>query len=119
MEKHIYKYDPYSIRGSEEFLADGFMGKILKADLSAGTLKVEPTNEDIAKKYLGGKGYSVYLLYQYLKEYEAKGLSPSDINPLGPENVLIFSTGPGTGVAGFPSSGRHHVMALRSPLTGS
>jgi len=32
---------------------------------------------------------------------------------------LIFATGPGTGVAGFPCSGRYHVMALRSPLTGS
>ncbi|MCS7115496.1 MAG: aldehyde ferredoxin oxidoreductase family protein [Nitrososphaerota archaeon] len=95
------------------------MGKILKADLSSGTLTVEPANEDVAKKYLGGKGYSVHLLYQYLKGYESEGLSPADIDPLGPENVLIFSTGPGTGIAGFPSSGRHHVMALKSPLTGS
>ena len=46
-------------------------------------------------------------------------MSPADIDPLGPENVLIFATGPGTGVPGFPSSGRYHVMALKSPLTGS
>jgi hypothetical protein len=45
-------------------LKNGYMGKILKADLSTWTLKVEPTSEDIAKKYLGGKGYAVYLLYQ-------------------------------------------------------
>jgi len=95
------------------------MGKILRADLSAGTLKVERTSEDVAKKYLGGKGYAVYLLYQYLKEYESKGIPPAEIDPLGLENVLIFATGPGTGVPGFPASGRYHVMALRSPLTGS
>jgi len=100
-------------------LKNGYMGKILRADLSTGTLKVEPTSEDVAKKYLGGKGYAVYLLYQYLKEYESKGVPPAEIDPLGPENMLIFATGPGTGVPGFPSSGRYHVMALRSPLTGS
>lgn len=95
------------------------MGKILRVDLTAGALKVEPTSMEIARKYIGGKGYSTYLLYQYLKEYESKGVPPADIDPLGPENVMIFSTGPGTGVPGFPSSGRYHVMALRSPLTGS
>ncbi|HEC95393.1 MAG TPA: aldehyde ferredoxin oxidoreductase, partial [Euryarchaeota archaeon] len=42
-----------------------------------------------------------------------------DIDAFGEENVLIFATGPGTGVVGFPSPGRYHVMALKSPLTGS
>ena len=95
------------------------MNKILKVDLTAKTLKIEPISEEIARKYLGGKGYAVFLLYKYLKEYEAEGISPKDINPLGPENVLIFATGPGTGIPGFPSSGRYHVMALKAPLTGS
>ena len=95
------------------------MGKVLRVDLTAKTLKEESIPEGVARKYLGGKGYAVYMLYQYLKEYEAEGVSPADIDPLGPENVLIFATGPGTGVAGFPSSGRYHVMALKSPLTGS
>ena len=95
------------------------MGKVLRVDLTAKTLKDESIPESVARKYLGGKGYAVYMLYQYLKEYEAEGVSPADIDPLGPENVLIFATGPGTGVAGFPSSGRYHVMALKSPLTGS
>ncbi|MEM2960109.1 MAG: aldehyde ferredoxin oxidoreductase family protein [Candidatus Bathyarchaeia archaeon] len=97
----------------------GYMGKILKVDLTAGTLRTESVSEDVARKYLGGKGYAVYILYHYLKEYESKGISPSDVNPLGPENILIFATGPGTGVPGFPCSGRYHVMSLRSPLTGS
>ncbi|MEM0314093.1 MAG: aldehyde ferredoxin oxidoreductase N-terminal domain-containing protein [Candidatus Bathyarchaeia archaeon] len=95
------------------------MGKILKVDMSTGTLRRENLSEDVARRYLGGKGYATHLLYQYLKEYESKGLAPSEIDPLGPENVLIFATGPGTGVPGFPASGRYHVMALRSPLTGS
>jgi aldehyde:ferredoxin oxidoreductase len=97
----------------------GYMGKILRVNLTTKSLKVEPTSEEVARKYLGGKGYAVYLLYKYLKEYEKAGISPKDIDALGPENVLIFATGPGTGVPGFPSSGRYHVMALKSPLTGS
>ncbi len=97
----------------------GYMGKILHVDLSSGTITEEPLDMEIARKYLGGKGYAVYLLYKYLKEYESEGISPKDIDPLGPENVVIFATGPGTGIPGFPSPGRYHVMALRSPLTGS
>ncbi|RLG97895.1 aldehyde ferredoxin oxidoreductase, partial [Candidatus Bathyarchaeota archaeon] len=100
-------------------MTGGFMGRILKVDLTAKTIKSEPVDEEVAKKYLGGKGYATYLLYRYLKEYKRKGISPADIDPLGPENVLIFATGPGTGIPGFPSSGRYHVMALKSPLTGS
>jgi aldehyde:ferredoxin oxidoreductase len=89
------------------------MGKILNVDLNKGSINVESTDEKIAKKYIGGKGYALYLLYQMLKEKKGS------IDALGEENVLIFATGPGTGVAGFPASGRYHVMALKSPLTGS
>ncbi|MEZ0346596.1 MAG: aldehyde ferredoxin oxidoreductase family protein [Infirmifilum sp.] len=98
----------------------GYMGKILFVNLTDKTIRTEPIDPQVAEKYIGGKGYALYLLYyRYMKEYMAKGISPKDINALGPENVLIFGTGPITGVAGVPSPGRHHVMALRSPLTGS
>ncbi len=98
-------------------MENGFMGKILKVDLSAGTLDVLKLDENVARNYLGGKGYATYLLYQYLTRYEKEGMNPKDIDPLGDENVLIFATGPATGVTGFPESGRYHVIALRSPLT--
>ncbi len=97
----------------------GYMGRILKVNLSDGTIKVEKTDMEIAKKYIGGKGYAVRILYDYLQSYKKEGIAPRDINPLGEENVLIFATGPATGIVGFPESGRYHVMALRSPLTGS
>ncbi|MBO8179956.1 MAG: aldehyde ferredoxin oxidoreductase family protein [Archaeoglobus sp.] len=99
-------------------MAGGYMGKILKVNLSDGSIKELPIDEEIAKKYIGGKGYAVRILYDYLTEYEKLGIAPTDIDPLGEENVLIFATGPATGVAGFPEPGRYHVMTLRSPLTG-
>ncbi|MEM4156563.1 MAG: aldehyde ferredoxin oxidoreductase N-terminal domain-containing protein, partial [Archaeoglobaceae archaeon] len=97
----------------------GYMGKILKVNLSENSVKETKTDMEIAKKYLGGKGYALRLLYDYLMEYEKLGTSARDIDAFGEENVLIFATGPATGVVGFPESGRYHVMALRSPLTGS
>ena len=97
----------------------GYMGKILKVNLSDGTIKTEKIDMEIARKYLGGKGYAVRLLYDYLQRYKKEGIAPKDIDPFGEENVLIFATGPATGIVGFPESGRYHVMALRSPLTGS
>ncbi len=98
-------------------MGNGYMGKILKVNLSDETIKSISTDMEIARKYLGGKGYAVRVLYDYLKSYEKQGIAPTDINPFGEENVLIFATGPATGVSGFPASGRYHVMALRSPLT--
>lgn len=100
-------------------MAGGYIGRILKVDLTTKSIGSEPIDEKIARDYLGGKGYALYLLHQHIKEYGLKGISSKDIDPLGPENVLIFATGPGTGVPRFPSPGRHHVMALKAPLTGS
>ena len=100
-------------------MVGGYVGKILKVDLSTKKVSTEPIDEEVARKYIGGKGYAVYLLYQYLKEYEGQGISVKDIDPLGPRNVLVFATGPGTGVPRFPSPSRYHVMTLKAPLTGS
>ncbi|MEM2489176.1 MAG: aldehyde ferredoxin oxidoreductase family protein [Thermoplasmata archaeon] len=97
----------------------GYVGNIGVINLTRKKVKIEKINEKIARKYLGGKGYALALLYEYVKKYESKRKPLKDLDPLGPDNVLIFATGPGTGISGFPSPGRYHVMALRSPLTGS
>ncbi len=97
----------------------GYMGKILRVNLSDMTVKVEKTDMEVAKKFLGGKGYALWLIYEYLKRYEREGINAKDIDPFGEENVIIFATGPATGVSGFPCSGRYHVMAIKSPLTNS
>jgi aldehyde:ferredoxin oxidoreductase len=97
----------------------GYVGKIGVIDLTDGTVRIEETCETLGRKYLGGKGYALALLYEYAKSLEAKGKALRDLDPLGPDNAIVFATGPATGVPGFPSPGRYHVMALRSPLTGS
>ena len=82
-------------------------GQILDIDLTTETWKFSEYPKDPARKYLGGRGFNVHVLYDQL---------PVNIDPLGPENLLIFSCGLLTGTAA-PSAARLHINAL-SPLTG-
>jgi aldehyde:ferredoxin oxidoreductase len=83
------------------------LGLILDINLTSGTWKLSKYPQDLARKYLGGRGFNMYVLYDQL---------PVDADPLGPENLLILSCGLLTGTAA-PSSARLHINAL-SPLTG-
>ncbi|HUW65822.1 MAG TPA: aldehyde ferredoxin oxidoreductase family protein [Spirochaetia bacterium] len=85
----------------------GFYGKILRVDLEGQTFREEPVKPGILEKYLGGKGLGSYLV---LTE-----IAPG-VDPLGPENKLIFTLGPATDTPVFGSS-RYGVYA-KSPLTG-
>ncbi len=85
----------------------GYTGQILRVNLSQGTTSVDTLDELFCRKYLGGAGFVSYFLLKELQQ---------GIDPLGPENKLIFALGPVTGVP-LPGSGRHCVGA-KSPLTG-
>jgi len=87
---------------------DGYAGKLLNIDLSDGSGKEFLVPEEIVQKYLGGNGIGVWLLY--------RGLEPQ-VDPLGPHNVLIFMTGPLTGI-GLPAV-NHLAVCTKSPLTGT
>ncbi|MEM2735752.1 MAG: aldehyde ferredoxin oxidoreductase N-terminal domain-containing protein, partial [Candidatus Bathyarchaeia archaeon] len=84
------------------------MGRILRVDLSSGSIEVEELDWEIAAKYVGGRGYAAKLLYDGL---------PKGVDPLSPENILVFATGPVTGLPA-PTSGRFSISA-KSPLTGT
>ena len=85
----------------------GYNGHILRVNLSQGTTSAEAIDELFCRKYLGGAGFVSYFLLKELRQR---------IDPLGPENKLIFAPGPVTGMP-IPGSGRHCVGA-KSPLTG-
>ena len=84
---------------------NGWVGNILKIDLSTGHIKTEPT-ESYVDDYLGGRGLGVRLIYDHY--------TPGT-DALDPKNPLIFNTGPLTGTA-LPGSGRVDVTAL-SPMS--
>lgn len=89
-------------------MANGYTGKILRVDLSSGRMGTEEFPEGFYRQYFGGEGFVAYFL---LKEL------PRGVEPLGPENKLIFAAGPLTGVP-VGGCGRHSVGA-KSPLTGA
>jgi aldehyde:ferredoxin oxidoreductase len=82
-------------------------GKLLRVNLSKEDIEIENINSNIMRNYLGAKGLAVYYLFKELK----KG-----IDPLEPENKLVFMTGSLTGTRA-PSTCRF-VVATKSPLTG-
>ena len=85
----------------------GYMGKILRVNLTNGKITEEFPDEKTLKMFLGGAGLATKYLFDEVKP---------GIDPLGPENKLIFMTGPLTGTPS-PSTGRYSVVA-KSPLTG-
>ncbi len=83
-------------------------GKILRVNLTAGTVKSEPLNMDWAQAYLGSRGLgSKYLV----EEVDAK------VDPLSPDNKIIWATGPLTGT--MASTGGRYTVITKSPLTGA
>ena len=85
----------------------GYWRKILHINLSDGRVWVQTPDEDLYRKYIGGSGIGARFLYD---------LTDGNTDPLGPDNPLIFMTGPFAGTP-VPTSGRHQVIA-KSPLTG-
>ena len=85
----------------------GYQGKIFTINLNSRTITEEFFHEEILKEYLGGSGLAAKILYDR---------TDAATDPLGPENPLIYMTGPFVGTP-VPFSGRHHITA-KSPLTG-
>jgi aldehyde:ferredoxin oxidoreductase len=87
---------------------NGWNGKILEIDLTAQTFRSYPLDMEMAHQFIGGRGLGARLLWD---------LVGPDVDPLSPENVLIFSNGPLTGT-GYQTSNRFSVTT-KSPLTGT
>jgi aldehyde:ferredoxin oxidoreductase len=88
-------------------MMENLLGDILHVDLSDGQVWRAPYTLDLARKYIGARGYSARLVWDMV----APG-----IDALGPQNVLIFGVGPLTGT-GVPCSGRTSVTC-KGPATG-
>ncbi|HBY56397.1 MAG TPA: aldehyde ferredoxin oxidoreductase [Candidatus Atribacteria bacterium] len=86
----------------------GFFGRYLDINLNDEVVRDFKIPYDWYNKYLGGRGIGLRILLQELKGNE---------NPLSPENIIVFATGPLQG-AGLAGTGRHAVIT-KSPKTGS
>jgi aldehyde:ferredoxin oxidoreductase len=88
----------------------GYWGKLLRVDLTNQTYQAEDISEDLFRKYIGGAAFGAKIL---LEE------TPAKVDPLSPENKLIFAVGPLQGV-NFPGNGKWSVISWirQEPVTG-
>ncbi|MGE5485525.1 MAG: aldehyde ferredoxin oxidoreductase family protein [Ignavibacteriales bacterium] len=89
-------------------MANGYWGRVLRVDLSAGKTWVETVGEDVWKAFVGGAGYAAKVI---LEEATA------DTDPLGPDNPLVFALG--AYQAGACPGNAKWTVAAKSPLTGT
>lgn len=82
--------------------------KILRIDLTNGTVKTEPLNMDWANEYLGQRGLATKYL---VEETDPK------VDPLSPDNKMIFATGPLTGTCA--STGGRYSVITKGALTNA
>src|SRR3989304_4548007 len=85
----------------------GYNGKVLRVNLSDNSVTSEQLDAKFCRKYLGGAGFITYYLWKELA---------AGVDPLGPDNKLIFAVGPLTGTT-LPGGGGH-CIGPKSPLTG-
>ena len=85
----------------------GYWGRILSIDLSESAITAITPDERLYRDYLGGSGIGARLLFD---------MTGPETDPLGPDNPIIWMTGPFTGTK-VPTSGRHEITS-KSPLTG-
>ncbi|MEA4884339.1 MAG: aldehyde ferredoxin oxidoreductase family protein [Clostridia bacterium] len=85
----------------------GYMGKILRVNLTNRTSSTQPTDPGMANDYIGGRGFVHKILYDEV---------PVGADPLGPENKVVIAPGPLSGVF-MPASGKVQFGA-KSPATG-
>ena len=90
-----------------KIMVDGYMGKILRINLTDQSVGEEPLKADELKSFIGGSGLGAKMLFDE---------TDASTDPLGSENVLIYLTGPFVHTP-VPSSGRHCIVA-KSPLSG-
>jgi aldehyde:ferredoxin oxidoreductase len=83
-------------------------GKILRVNLTAGTVKSEPLNMEWAKAYLGSRGLA--------SKYLINEIDPK-VDPLSADNKIIWATGPLTGT--MASTGGRYTVVTKGPLTGA
>ena len=103
---------PFFLLANREKTMSGWTGKLLRVNLTSGEVKTEEIPTEWLHEYIGGRGLADRYLYEELDPR---------VDPLSPENVMIFSTGPLTGTPA-PCGSRYMVVtkgALTNAITTS
>lgn len=92
---------------SESRIRGGWVGKVLRVDLSSSEARVEDLNPDWAREFIGGRGLGARYLYEE---------ADPELDPFDPAMPLIFATGPLTGTN--VSCGARYMVVTKGALTG-
>ncbi|MFH1381683.1 MAG: aldehyde ferredoxin oxidoreductase family protein [Chloroflexota bacterium] len=87
-------------------MINGYTGKILDIDLTERTVKNTPLDMDDARMFLGARGIMTKLLWDRMK--------PGTMS-FSPDNLIMFFTGPLTGLL----AGNRTIVRFKSPLTAT
>lgn len=85
----------------------GYTGQTLYVNLSDYTIAAKPVTEEMKEKFIGGRGFGLWLLWHATRD---------DTQWNDPENEIVISSGPIGGITQYPGSGKSLVVTL-SPLT--
>ncbi|HEY74737.1 MAG TPA: aldehyde:ferredoxin oxidoreductase [Thermoflexia bacterium] len=85
----------------------GYTNQTLYVNLSDNTITAKPVTEEMKEKFIGGRGFGLWLLWHAVKD---------DTKWNDPENEIIISSGPCGGITQYPGSGKSLVVTI-SPLT--
>lgn len=88
-------------------MLNGYAGKMLFVDLTDGSMEEKELTRDLAEQYIGGYGLGARILYDLMEP---------GADPLGPDNILGFVTGPVTATKAF--FGGRYTIVHKSPVTG-
>ncbi|MGD2143500.1 MAG: aldehyde ferredoxin oxidoreductase family protein [Anaerolineae bacterium] len=86
----------------------GWHGRVLRVDLTNEKVSVEEIDPQVAKDFVGGRGWAI----KYLRDE----VDPA-VDPLSPENKLLFATGPLTDTPA--PTGNRYMVVTKAPLTGA
>jgi aldehyde:ferredoxin oxidoreductase len=84
----------------------GYMGQILRIDLTTRKYTIEPLKKDLAEIFVGGRGFGIKILFDEV---------PKGVDPLSPSNKLVFTIGPLA--ATRVQSASRWIAQFKSPLT--
>ena len=85
----------------------GYTNQTLYVNLSDNTIAAKPVTEEMKEKFIGGRGFGLWLLWHGVKD---------DTKWNDPENEIVISSGPCGGITQYPGSGKSLVVTI-SPLT--
>jgi aldehyde:ferredoxin oxidoreductase len=91
-------------------IRSGYFKQQLHVDLTAGTCQRRRLSDEFLVQYIGGRGFGAKLVWDHLVRHDFQ------LDPLGPENLLVIAPGPLTGTY-VPSSGKCSFVSV-SPQTG-